>query len=94
MACAAGAQFVKTSTGFDRRGGATVETVALMRHAVGMDAGVKASGGIRTCADALRMVAAGANRIGTSSALSLKACVGAGAPTLGELLANAPAVSA
>jgi len=57
---------VKTSTGY-AGGGATVEDVALLRASVGPSVGVKASGGIRTAADALRMVRAGADRIGTSS---------------------------
>lgn len=62
----AGADFVKTSTGFGP-GGATVEDVALLRSVVGARLGVKASGGIRTLEDLERMVAAGATRIGTSS---------------------------
>ena len=62
----AGADFVKTSTGFGP-GGATVEDVALLRSVVGSRLGVKASGGIRSLADLERMVAAGASRIGTSS---------------------------
>lgn len=63
---AAGADFVKTSTGFST-GGATVEAVKLMRETVGPEMGVKASGGVRTHEDLLAMVEAGANRIGTSS---------------------------
>ena len=66
LAVNAGAHFVKTSTGFGS-GGATVEDVRLMRAAVGPTLGVKASGGIRTLADALAMLDAGATRIGTSS---------------------------
>ena len=67
-AVAAGADFVKTSTGFHATaGGATVEAVRLMRATVGPDLGVKASGGIRTAEKALAMIDAGANRIGTSS---------------------------
>jgi deoxyribose-phosphate aldolase len=62
----AGAAFVKTSTGFGG-GGATVEDIRLMRAVVGPNVGVKASGGVRTREDALKMIAAGANRIGTSS---------------------------
>ncbi|HOF65044.1 MAG: deoxyribose-phosphate aldolase [Erysipelotrichaceae bacterium] len=62
----AGADFVKTSTGFST-GGATVEAVKLMRETVGPHVGVKASGGVRTNEDLKKMVAAGANRIGTSS---------------------------
>lgn len=75
IACAlaklGGAQFVKTSTGFHLAGGATQEHVALMRRAVGNDLGVKASGGIRTLDDAFEMLAAGANRLGTSSGVAL-----------------------
>ena len=63
----AGAAFVKTSTGFNPSGGATVADVRLLRASVGLDFGVKASGGIRTLADALAMVEAGANRIGASA---------------------------
>ena len=62
----AGADFVKTSTGFST-GGATAHDVALMRATVGPDMGVKASGGVRTHEDLLAMVEAGANRIGTSN---------------------------
>ena len=62
----AGADFVKTSTGFST-GGATVEAVRLMRETVGPEMGVKASGGVRTHEDLIAMVEAGANRIGTSS---------------------------
>jgi deoxyribose-phosphate aldolase len=64
----AGADFVKTSTGF-LGGVATVEDVALMRRAVTI--GVKASGGIRTASDARRMIEAGANRLGTSSGVNI-----------------------
>lgn len=66
----AGADFVKTSTGFSR-GGATAEDVALMRAAVGPKMGVKASGGIRTRAEAERMIAAGASRIGASASVAI-----------------------
>ena len=62
----AGADFVKTSTGFST-GGATPHDVALMRKTVGPEMGVKASGGVRTHEDLLAMVEAGANRIGTSN---------------------------
>ena len=62
----AGADFVKTSTGFST-GGATVHDVRLMRETVGPEMGVKASGGVRTHEDLLAMVEAGANRIGTSN---------------------------
>ncbi len=70
LASAAGAAFVKTSTGF-AEGGATAEDVALMRSVVGDHMGVKASGGIRTAADALRMVQAGADRLGTSASVAI-----------------------
>lgn len=66
----AGADFVKTSTGFSS-GGATEADVALMRAAVGPDRGVKASGGIRTRSDAERMIAAGASRIGASASVAI-----------------------
>jgi deoxyribose-phosphate aldolase len=62
----AGANFVKTSTGFHPAGGATVEAVRLMAHTVGGRIGVKASGGIRTAQAALDMIAAGATRLGLS----------------------------
>lgn len=68
----AGAQFVKTSTGFSS-GGATVEDVALMRANVAAHMQVKASGGIRNLADFEAMIAAGATRIGTSSGISILA---------------------
>jgi deoxyribose-phosphate aldolase len=61
-----GADFVKTSTGFHPAGGASVAAVALMADAVGGRLGVKASGGIRTAADALAMLDAGATRLGLS----------------------------
>jgi len=83
----AGAAFVKTSTGFHPAGGATVEAVTLMRRIVGDRAGVKASGGIRTAEDALRMLKAGADRIGSSSAAGWGDAVGPGAPRFAELLA-------
>ena len=66
----AGADFVKTSTGFSK-GGATVHAVELMRKTVGSDMGVKASGGIKTKEDMIKMVEAGASRIGTSSGVEL-----------------------
>lgn len=66
----AGAHFVKTSTGFGT-GGATEEAVRLMRQAVGAKMGVKASGGIRTRDDAIRMIKAGASRIGTSAGVAI-----------------------
>jgi len=66
----AGADFVKTSTGF-LAGGAIAEDVALMRKTVGPAMGVKASGGIKTMADAQKMVAAGANRLGASAGVQI-----------------------
>lgn len=66
----AGADYVKTSTGFNS-GGAMVEDVALMHATVGPKMGVKASGGIRTLEDVKKMVAAGATRIGTSSGVKI-----------------------
>lgn len=69
-AVAAGADFVKTSTGFST-GGATVHDVELMRRTVGPEIGVKASGGIRTREDALAMIAAGASRIGASKGIEI-----------------------
>jgi len=63
---AAGADFVKTSTGFHGAGGASVEAVRLMAETVGGRLGVKASGGIRTAEDALAMIEAGATRLGLS----------------------------
>mgnify|MGYP001597689550 CR=1 FL=1 len=70
LAKAAGADFVKTSTGF-AGGGATVEDVRLMRETVGPEIGVKASGGIRTPEDAKKMVEAGATRIGASASVKI-----------------------
>jgi deoxyribose-phosphate aldolase len=66
----ASADFVKTSTGFGP-GGATAHDVALMRKVVGPETGVKAAGGIRTLEDLEQMVAAGANRVGTSSSVKI-----------------------
>ena len=74
LAQEAGAAFVKTSTGFGS-GGATVTDVMLMRKTVGNRLGVKAAGGIRTFRDCVAMIEAGANRLGTSSAIQiLKEC--------------------
>ncbi len=76
MCVEAGADFVKTSTGFavtaaGKPNGATVEDVRLLRAAVGEEAAVKAAGGIRTVEDALALIEAGANRLGTSAGLAL-----------------------
>lgn len=67
----AGADYVKTSTGFHPAGGASVEAVAAMRAAVGPDIGVKASGGIRDAATARAMISAGATRIGASASAAI-----------------------
>jgi deoxyribose-phosphate aldolase len=66
----AGADFVKTSTGFSK-GGATVGDIALMKYVVGSAVGVKASGGIRTREDAEAMIAGGADRIGASASVKI-----------------------
>jgi deoxyribose-phosphate aldolase len=66
----AGAAFVKTSTGFGK-GGATVEDIEMMRRIVGSDVGVKASGGVRTAEDVVKMSQAGANRIGASASVAI-----------------------
>ncbi|MEC1476744.1 deoxyribose-phosphate aldolase [Bacillus haynesii] len=70
LAVKAGADFVKTSTGFSG-GGATVQDIKLMRDAVGPDIGVKASGGVRDKESALAMIEAGATRIGASAGVSI-----------------------
>ena len=85
IALAAGADFVQTSTGFST-GGATVDDISLMRGVTGQRAGVKASGGIRSLADASAMLHGGASRIGASASVKI----------LAELAANAhaPAIAA
>lgn len=75
LAKKAGADFVKTSTGFSKAG-ATAGDVALMRRTVGKEMGVKAAGGIRTREDALKMVSAGASRIGASTSIKLVQIIG------------------
>lgn len=70
LAKKAGADFVKTSTGFSK-GGATIEDVALMRRAVGPSLGVKAAGGIKNLTDAASMIAAGASRLGASAGVKI-----------------------
>lgn len=70
IAQAAGADFLKTSTGFST-GGARVEDIRLMRATVGQGMGIKASGGIRSLQDALAMIAAGANRLGVSASVRI-----------------------
>ena len=83
------AHYVKTSTGFHAAGGASAEAVALMRLVVGDAMGVKASGGVRDCEAALRMIANGATRIGTSSGVSMAKCLGQGPLPLNDLLSLA-----
>jgi deoxyribose-phosphate aldolase len=83
LALSAGADFIKTSTGFSS-GGATVDDITLMRSVVGNRAGVKASGGIRSLADASAMLHAGATRIGASASVKI----------LAELAGNASAPAA
>lgn len=70
LAVEAGADFVKTSTGFST-GGATVEDISLMRKTVGPEIGVKASGGVRSSEDTEKMIAVGATRIGASSGVAI-----------------------
>jgi deoxyribose-phosphate aldolase len=77
LAVKAGADFVKTSTGFGPSG-ATVDDVKLMRKTVGPKIGVKAAGGIRTLDEAVRMIDAGASRIGTSASVSIIQSLGNG----------------
>lgn len=71
LAKEAGADFVKTSTGFAKEGGASVHAVSLMRQTVGPDMGVKASGGIHSTEEAEAMIAAGATRIGASASIAI-----------------------
>lgn len=70
----AGADFLKTSTGFHPAGGATPEAVAMLRVAAGPELGVKAAGGIGSCREARAMIDAGATRIGSSSGVELTGC--------------------
>ena len=79
LALSAGADFIKTSTGFSS-GGATVDDIALMRGVAGIRAGVKASGGIRSLADASAMLDAGATRIGASASVKILAELAGQAP--------------
>jgi deoxyribose-phosphate aldolase len=83
IALAAGVDFIKTSTGFST-GGATVDDITLMRGVAGMRAGVKASGGVRSLADASAMLHAGATRIGASASVKI----------LSELTGHAKAATA
>ena len=77
IAKTAGADFVKTSTGFST-GGATAEDIALMRKTVGAEMGVKASGGVRSKEDAEKLVKAGASRLGASASIKIVSGKGAG----------------
>jgi deoxyribose-phosphate aldolase len=76
IALEAGADFLKTSTGFSK-GGATPEDIALLRSVAGSRCGVKASGGIRTLADARKLLQAGASRIGASASVAIVRELGA-----------------
>jgi deoxyribose-phosphate aldolase len=80
LALSAGADFIKTSTGFST-GGATVDDITLMRGVAGIRAGVKASGGIRSLADATAMLNAGATRIGASASVKILAELAGQAPS-------------
>lgn len=82
----AGADYVKTSTGYSAAGGATPEAVALLRLAVGDDVGVKASGGVRDAEAAFRLLESGATRIGTSVAPAFADAVGPGPRRLHDLM--------
>jgi deoxyribose-phosphate aldolase len=77
IAIQAGADFLKTSTGFSPAGGATAADVALLRGVAGARSGVKASGGIRTLADVKTMLEAGANRVGASASVAIVRELGA-----------------
>ncbi|MCS7251414.1 MAG: deoxyribose-phosphate aldolase [Anaerolineae bacterium] len=83
LAVEAGADFVKTSTGFGP-GGATVEDVAFLRQIVGTSAGVKAAGGIRTVEQAIAMLEAGADRLGTSATVAILEALPPVSPTIME----------
>jgi deoxyribose-phosphate aldolase len=76
LSMAAGADYVKTSTGF-AGGGANADDIALMRGVVGDKLGVKASGGVRTAQDAIAMIHAGASRLGTSAGVNIVRELGA-----------------
>lgn len=81
LAVEAGADFVKTSTGFGP-GGATVEDVALLRRVVGTSVGVKAAGGIRTAEQAIAMLEAGADRLGTSATVAILEALPSASPAM------------
>ncbi len=88
----AGADFVKTSTGFSTAG-ATAEDVALMRAVVGSEIGVKAAGGVRTLEDLKKMVCAGATRIGASASVRIMEQAGGSPPPPAAAASTSPAVS-
>lgn len=90
VAMDSGVAFVKTSSGFHGGGGATEPAVRLMRRSVGSAIGVKASGGVRSSEMAIRFLAAGANRLGTSMTSEMAAIIGPEAPTLADLFAKLP----
>jgi deoxyribose-phosphate aldolase len=90
VAMDAGAAFVKTSSGFQGGGGATEPVVRLMRRSVGDRVGVKASGGVRTSEMAIRFLASGANRLGTSATVEMLRIVGPKAPSLTEIFSKVP----
>ena len=88
----AGADFVKTSTGFSTAG-ATAEDVALMRAVVGSEIGVKAAGGVRTLEDLKKMVCAGATRVGASASVRIMEQAGGSATLLAAAAGASPTVS-
>lgn len=87
----AGADFVKTSTGFNS-GGATVDDVRLMRLSVGEEMELKAAGGVRTADDAFRMFAAGATRLGASAGVAIVKSLQAGDATSGHTIPESPGI--
>ena len=92
LALAAGADFLKTSTGFST-GGATVDDISLLREQAGSRAGVKASGGIRSLADASAMLRAGASRIGASASVRIVAELAAQSPAQPPVQTSSPALT-
>jgi deoxyribose-phosphate aldolase len=88
VAVSGGADFVKTSTGMHPAGGATVAVVAALREALPPVIQIKASGGVRTCADALAMLGAGATRLGTSNGVAIARCLATSEVPLARLITN------
>ncbi len=88
LAVEAGADFVKTSTGFGP-GGATVDDVALLRRVVGPSVGIKAAGGIRTAEQAIAMLEAGADRLGTSATVAILEAMPSVSPAAGSRMSMA-----